>query len=68
MENTLIEEIEDSLEAFSRDPKYIFSLADKLDEGNWDSLTDQELGAINICIDFTVGCLAGYIQEIEKVE
>lgn len=67
MENELINDIEDSLEAFARNPNPLFDLSDKLeDEDSVLNLVDLE--ALNVCVNFTVGTLAGYIQEIQKVK
>ena len=66
MNITLINEIEDSLEAFARNANPLFDLSDKMaDEDS--VLNFKDLEALNVCVNFTVGSLAGYLQECEGV-
>ena len=60
MQNTLIAEIEDALETFARNPQPLFDLDDKLD--STEEMTAADLDALNVCVNFTVGSLAGYLE------
>lgn len=66
MENELINEIEDSLEMFARNPDPLFELSEKLEDEN-SELNLKDLDALNVCVNFTVGILAGYIQQIQAI-
>ena len=66
MKNELKQEIEDALEVFARDPNPLFDLSDKLD--NDVELNERDLEVLNVCVDFTVGTLAGYLQEIQEIK
>ena len=66
MNVTLMQEIEDGLEAFSRNPDPLFNLIEKLDAG--EELNETDVKFQRICVNFTVGTLAGYIQQIMGVE
>jgi hypothetical protein len=80
MENTLLTEVEDSLEVFARKPEILFDFAEKVDdhskrqeindEGELAPIikmgfTREEWITMQCCVNFTVGLLAGYLQEIE---
>lgn len=70
MINTLMEEIEDVLEVYARNPDRLFDLAEKMSDSdglaNCD-LSEDEYKVLGICLNFTVGSLAGYIQEIKQL-
>lgn len=60
-------EIEDSLEAFCRNPNPLFDISEKLDgiyeEEDDMEFDEKEMLAIKVCVDFTVGTLAAYLEE-----
>ena len=70
MKNTLMMEIEDQLGVFGQKPDLFFDLALKLDDTNYslNDLSQDELDILKICVNFTSGTLAGYLQETLELE
>lgn len=61
MDEELINEIESDLEVFARDPEKLFDLADRWEEEDG-VLTVEDMQLLTVCLNFTAGALAGYLQ------